>query len=73
MEPVPWNPDEMTLEQAQQEYERVRRIRKPSTADLRREGHLVRRIELLARDQYDDALAAAALSYGQAVAGVGRS
>lgn len=52
---VPWNPDEMTLDQARAEYDRVRKIVKPSTADLRRESALARRVRTLeASDHYLD-------------------
>lgn len=40
MRTVPWNVSEMTLEQAETEYERMRNRSHPSTADLRRETDL---------------------------------
>lgn len=47
MRTTPWNVLEMTLEQAEAEYERMRKNRNPSTADLRRENALMLRIREL--------------------------
>ena len=44
---TPWNPTEMSLPEASQEYQRLRRNRCPSTADLVRENAVARRIREL--------------------------
>jgi hypothetical protein len=69
---APWNPDHMNLQQARQEYQRMRAIVRPSTADLRREAALARRIETLARSEFRAAMDVAGERYELAVAGVGR-
>jgi hypothetical protein len=69
---APWPPDHMDLHQARQEYQRMRAIERPSTADLRREAALARRIETLARSEFRAAMDVAGERYELAVAGVGR-
>ena len=49
---APWNVERMTIDEAIREYERMRGIAKPSTADLRREGALCRRIRSLANIEF---------------------